>query len=333
MTASPPRIVRRRFLAAAAVIGICGFPAHSRAQQAPLVAVLLRGSRKDYAFVLDGFQEGLRENGYEPGRNVRLVEYTADGDVQKLHRIAGEVLRANPAVVYAPGPWDVHALRAAGAKVPIVHSVVNDPVILKFAQSLARPGGNITGVSASSIELTGKRLELLKELFPQARRVGVIFDYEEARGCNVELMEIEKLGKQLGLEIVQFGFNERRELPGVFDRIVRGKIDVVVIPTAMPSYGFGNDIIELAKRERIPVVYESGTLAQAGGALSYGPDWVALARRAGYYAARILKGTNPADLPVERPKQYQLVVNARALREMGLSVPPTVLLRADKVVE
>ena len=333
MTASAARISRRRLLVAAAVTSVSGFGSQARAQQTPTIAILLRGSRRDYSYVIDGFMEGLRDQGFEPGRNVRVMEFTADGDVQKLHRIAGDVVRANPAVVYAPGPWDVHALRAAGAKMPIVHSVVNDPVILKFAQSLARPGGNITGVSASSTELIGKRLELLKELFPQAKRVAIVFEREEARGCNVELVEFEKLGKQLGLEVLQFGFDERRELPDLFHRIARAKVDVAVIPTAMPSYGFGNDIIEHAKRERIPVVYESGTLAQAGGALSYGPDWVALARRAAYYAARILKGTSPADLPVERPKQYQLVVNAKALREMGISVPPTVRLRADQVIE
>lgn len=333
MTASPARSSRRRLLFAAVLTGAFGAAPKARAQQMPLIAILLRGSRRDYSYVIDGFLEGLREHGYEPGRNVRVQEYTADGDVQKLHRIAGDVVRANPAVVYAPGPWDVHALRAAGAKMPILHSVVNDPVVLKFAQSLARPGGNITGMSASSTELNGKRLELLKELFPQAKRIGIVFEREEARGCNVELIEFEKLGKQLGLEVLQFGFDERRELPDLFHRIARAKVDVAVIPTAMPSYGFGNDIIELARKERIPVVYESGTLAQAGGALSYGPDWVALARRTAYYAARILKGTSPADLPVERPKQYQLVVNAKALRDMGISIPATVLLRADRVIE
>lgn len=325
---------RRTFLlssGAAAFLASLAFPARAQAQ--PLVAILIRGSRKDYSFLIDGFLQGLREHGYEPGRNVRVVEYAADGDVRKLHRIANDVLRANPAVVYAPSPWDVHALRSAGAKVPIVHSAVNDPVILKFAQSLARPGGNITGVSASSTELTGKRLELLKELFPRAKRLAVIYEKEEARGCNVELVDFEKLGKQVGLEVLNFGFDEHRDLPDLFHRIARAKVDVAIIPTTMPSYGFGSDIIELARKERIPVVYESGTLAQAGGVLSYGPDWVALARRAGYYAARILKGTSPADLPIERPTKYQLVVNAKALREMGVAVPSTVLLRADQVIE
>ena len=325
---------RRTFLlssGAAALLASLAFPA--RAQQQPLVAVLIRGSRKDYSFLIDGFLQGLREHGYEPGRNVRVIEYAADGDVRKLHRIASDVLRANPAVVYAPSPWDVHALRSAGAKVPIVHSAVNDPVILKFAQSLARPGGNITGVSASSTELTGKRLELLKELFPRAKRLAVIYEQEEARGCNVELVDFEKLGKQVGLEVLTFGFEERRDLPDLFHRVARAKVDVAIIPTTMPSYGFGSEIIELARRERIPVVHESGTLAEAGGVLSYGPDWVWAARRSGYYAARILKGANPADLPIERPTQYKLVVNAKALREMGVVVPPTVLLRADQVIE
>ena len=325
---------RRTFLlnsVAAALLAAAGFSA--RAQTQPVVAILLRGSRKDYAFLLDGFMQGLREQGYEPGRNVRVVEYSADGDVRKLHRIADDVVRSNPAVVLAPGPWDVHALRSAGAKMPIVHSVLNDPVILKFAQSLNRPGGNITGVSASSQELVGKRLELLKELFPHAKRVGVIYEKEEARGCNVELVEFEKLGKQLGLQIVEFGFEERRDLPGLFDRIARAKIDVAIIPTVMPSYGFGGDIIALAKEQKIPVVYESGTLAQAGGVLSYGPDWVWASRRAAYYVARILKGANPAELPIERPTTYRLVVNKKALRELGVTPPPSVLLRADEVIE
>ena len=325
---------RRTFIrnsAAAGLLAAFGLRAHAQAQ--PTVAILLRGSRKDYALLIDGFLQGLREQGYEPGRNVQLVEYFADGDVRKLHRIAGDVVRSNPAVVFAPSPWDVHALRSANAKMPIVHSALNDPVLLKFAQSFNRPGGNITGVSVSSQELTGKRLELLKELFPRAKRVAVIFDKEEARGCNVELVEVEKLGKQLGLEIVEFGFDERRDLPGVFDRIARAKIDVAIIPTAMPTYGFGTDIIALAKEQKIPVVYESGTLAQAGGVLSYGPDWVWASRRAGYYAARILKGANPAELPIERPKTYQLVVNAKALRELGVTIPPSVLVRADQVIE
>jgi ABC-type uncharacterized transport system substrate-binding protein len=325
---------RRTFIrnsTAAALLAALGLRAHAQSQ--PTVAILLRGSRKDYALLIDGFVQGLREQGFELGRNFQLIEFSADGDVRKLHRIAGDVVRLNPAVVFAPSPWDVHALRSANAKMPIVHSALNDPVLLKFAQSFNRPGGNITGVSVSSQELTGKRLELLKELFPRAKRVAVIFDKEEARGCNVELVEVEKLGKQLGLQIVEFGFDERRDLPGVFDRIARSKIDVAIIPTAMPTYGFGADIIALAKEQKIPVVYESGTLAQAGGVLSYGPDWVWASRRAGYYAARILKGANPAELPIERPKTYQLVVNAKALRELGVTIPTSVLVRADQVIE
>jgi putative ABC transport system substrate-binding protein len=323
---------RRTFLRrSAALLGALSIPAQAQAR--PIVAILLRGSRKDYSFLIDGFLEGLREQGYEPGRNVQLAEFYADGDVRKLHRVAGDVVRAKPAVVFAPSPWDVHALRAADAKMPIVHSALNDPVLLKFAQSFNRPGGNITGVSVSSQEFIGKRLDLLKELFPRAKRVGVIFDKEEARGCNIELVEVERLGKQLGLEIVQFGFDERRDLPGLFERIARAKIDVAMIPTAMPTYGFGSDIIALAREQKIPVVYESGTLAQAGGVLSYGPDWVWASRRAGYYAARILKGANPAELPIERPTKYQLVVNAKALRELGVTVPPSVLVRADQVIE
>ena len=328
-----PHTSRRKFLRSSAAILLAGFSLPARAQAQPTVAILLRGSRRDYAFLIDGFLQGLKEHGYEAGRTVRVIEFSADGDVRKEHRMAGDVIAANPAVVYAPGPWDVHALRSAGARMPIVHSALNDPVQLKFAQSFNRPGGNITGVSVSSQELIGKRLELLKELFPRARRVAVIFDKEEARGCNVELVEVEKLGKQVGLEIVEFGFEERRDLPGVFDRIARAKIDVAIIPTAMPSYGFGGDIIALARAQKLPVVYESGTLAQAGGVLSYGPDWIWASRRAGYYAARILKGANPAELPIERPTTYQLVVNKKALNEMGITVPPSVLVRADLVIE
>ena len=330
----PPQVSRRAFFisgSTAALLSGIGFQAFAQAQ--PLVAILMRGTRKDYSFLIDGFLQGLREQGYDPARNVRVIEYAADGDVRREHRMAGDVVRANPAAVYAPGPWDVHALRAAGAKMPIVHSVVNDPVILKFAQSLNRPGGNITGISTSSQELVGKRLELLKELFPRAKRLAVIFEQEEARGCNVDLIEFEKLGKQLGLEVLQFGFEERRDLPGLFERIARAKVDVAIIPTVMPSYGFGGDIIALAKQERIPVVYESGTLAHAGGVLSYGPDWVWAARRAAYYVARIMKGASPADLPIERPTTYQLVVNMKALRELGVTPPPSVLLRADQVIE
>jgi putative ABC transport system substrate-binding protein len=327
------QLSRRIFLRNSATLLAASFSISARAQAQPTVAILLRGSRKDYSFLIDGFLEGLREQGYEPGRNVQLAEFYADGDVRKLHRVAGDVVRAKPAVVFAPSPWDVHALRAADAKMPIVHSALNDPVLLKFAQSFNRPGGNITGVSVSSQEFIGKRLDLLKELFPRAKRVGVIFDKEEARGCNIELVEVERLGKQLGLEIVQFGFDERRDLPGLFERIARAKIDVAMIPTAMPTYGFGSDIIALAREQKIPVVYESGTLAQAGGVLSYGPDWVWASRRAGYYAARILKGANPAELPIERPTKYQLVVNAKALRELGVTVPPSVLVRADQVIE
>lgn len=329
-----PRGSRRTFLlrsSAAALSALLGVRANAQSQ--PLVAILIRGKRVDYAYLLDGFLQGLRDEGYEPGRDLRIAEYAAEGDVRKEHRIASDVVAAHPAAVFAPGPWDVHVLRAAGAKMPIVHSVVNDPVILKFAQSLNRPGGNITGVSASSTELIGKRLELIRELFPRARRLGVIYEHEEARGCNVELIEFERLGKQVGLEVVTFGFDERRDLPALFDRIARARIDVAIIPTVMPSYGYGSDIIELARQQRIPVIHESGTLAHAGGVLSYGPDWIWAARRAAYYVARILKGANPAELPVERPSRYQLVVNAKAARELGITIPPTVLLRADQVIE
>ena len=328
------QVGRRKFLLAT---GAFLAAPYAQGQQTPapghVIGILEYGTSAGFEQIIVPFKEGLREGGLVEGRNLRIEYRFSDYDYRKINRLAEDLVRAKVQVIYAPGPWGVHAAKAATTMIPIVFSGVNDPVVLKFVQSLARPGGNITGVSLASHEMTKKRVELLREMFPSARRLGVIFEKEAAEACQIELKEIAEAGRQLGVEVREYSYLETADLQGAFESAQRAQIAAVLIPTTSETRRLAGNLVVQSVGSRIPTVHDSMEAVEAGGLMSYGPQLGWGGRRAGNYVARILKGAKPADLPVEQPRTYELAINLKTARAMGVKIPQSILLRADRVIE
>ena len=327
------QVNRRRFVLAAAALFAAG---RAAAQQSPdrgyLIGILHEATRADSEPDLVAFREGLREGGVDV-QNLRFEFRFADYDYRKLDRLAEGLVRAKVQVIYAPTTWSVYAAQAATKTIPIVFSGVNDPVRVKLVQSLARPGGNITGVTSASNDLTAKRVQLMRELFPGAGRLGVVYDEDAARACGLELGDIGDAGKKLGVEVRQFPYAAKTDLEGAFKQAKRANIAALLIPTTYETRRFGAELALQSTSSRIPMVHSGSEPVEAGGLMSYGPERNWAPRRAGNYVARILKGAKPSDLPVERPTIYELVINLKTAHAMGIKIPQSVLLRANRVIE
>jgi len=324
---------RRQFLMAA--LGSVVAPA-VRAQTANrvyTVGVLSLSSRAGVERFLNDFREGLREEGFVEGRNVKFEYRYGDHDFRKVERLAGELVRLKVDVIFAPSTWAVHGAKAATSTIPIVFTNVNDPVVVKFVDSLARPGRNITGVSIASLELTGKRLQLLKDAFPSAKRIGVLYNEEMFRACRNEMNDIDRLGKQVGLEVERIAYVDRSDIVKAFEAAGAARVEAMLIPATTSYPEYSSDVVLLSANGRMPTIYEHREAVDGGGLMSYGPDFHWAYRRAAHYVARVLKGAKPAELPVERPTRYDLVVNLKTARTLGIKVPGTILVRADRVIE
>ena len=297
------------------------------------IGVLEYGTRVAFDPLRAAFREGLRENGLVEGQNLRIEYRYADGDYRKVNRLGEDLVRAKAQVIFAPTTWSVHGAKAATNTIPIVFAGVNDPVAVKFVKSLAKPGGNITGVSIASAELTAKRLDLMREAFPSATSIGVVFSEDAARACQVELKDIAQAGKQLGMSVRQIPYGERSDIKAAFDDGRGAGIEAALIPTSMEYRQVGGELLAQSMSSRIPTMHAGAEAVENGGLMSYGPDTRWAYRRAGYYVARILKGAKPSDLPVERPTTYDLVVNLKTARAMGIKIPQIVLTRATRVIE
>ena len=301
--------------------------------QTHTIGVLEHGTRDSFELLLAAFREGLRESGFVEGKNLRIEYRYSDGDYRKVNRLGEDLVRAKVQVIFAPTTWSVHGAKAATTTIPIVFAGVNDPISVKFVKSLAKPGGNITGVSIASADLTAKRIELMREAFPSASRFGVIYSEDAARGCQVELKDIAQAGKQLGMSVHQFPYGERSSIKGAFDGGRDAKIEAAVIPTTMEYRQVGGELLAQSMSSRIPTIHAGREAVENGGLISYGPDSGWAYRRAGYYVARILNGTKPEDLPVERPTTYELAVNLKTARALGIKIPEIIMLRATRVIE
>lgn len=320
-------------LASAALIAAPYAPAQQKPDATPLIGILEYGSSADFARHLVFFKEGLREGGFVEGRNLRIEYRFADYDYRKVNRLAEDLVRANVQLIYAPLPWAVHGAKAATSRIPIVFSGITDPVQIKFVQSYARPGGNITGVANTSAELTVKRMQLMREMFPVAGRLGIVYDEDAAKACQVELDELQAASKILGVPISRFPYQDKSDLAGIFVRGQKAGVAAVLVPTDLDARRAGAEFASQSASSRIPAVYSTADAVDAGGLMSYGPPPGWGPKRAAGYVARILKGTAPQELPVEMPSTYELVVNLKTARAMGVKVPQTIMLRADRVIE
>jgi ABC-type uncharacterized transport system substrate-binding protein len=311
------------------------WPMAARAQQPgmPVIGFLYSLSPEPIADRLRGFRQGLKEAGYVEGENVGVAYRFAENRVDQLPELATDLVRRQVAVIAAGNTLSASAARAATSTIPIVFSVNEDPVRLGLVASLARPGGNLTGINFLGTELAAKRLELLHELVPAAIRVAVLVNPANAANTETTLRDVETAARAKGLQIQVLKASNSREINATFATLVRARPDALFVA----GDGFFTNrrvqLISLASRHAIPAAYGSREIAEAGGLMSYGSNIADAWRQVGVYCGSILKGAKTVDLPVVQASRFELVINAETARMLGLEVPPTLLARADEVIE
>jgi putative ABC transport system substrate-binding protein len=318
-------------------LGVLAVPRAGRAQQVTKVwriGSLANGTAESGRSLRDAFVQGMRELGLVEGRHFVIEHRYAEGKLDRLPALVADLLAAKVDLVYAPSGIAALAAKKSGTTLPIVFALAPDPVGQGFAQSLAHPGGNMTGLTSTHTELSAKRLELLREAFPSTRRVAVLYYRAGApAGVTEQLAETEKAAKLLGLAV----FAE--ESPGVddfaraFAAIRAQHPDALVVIENPVFYNNRGRLIEHAAALRVPAIYNVVEYVQSGGLMCFGASYADLVRRAATYVARIMKGAAPGELPIERPIKLDLAFNLATARAQGLTIPPAVLARADLVVD
>jgi len=275
-------------------------------------------------------REGLRDLGYVEGRNI-IIEYRSGEDRLRVAELAAELVRLNVEVIVTPGAATSAAKRATET-VPIVFSYSGDPMEAGFVKSLARPGGNMTGITWLAFELVGKRLEFLKEAAPRASRLAILSNPAHP-GEQRELRETERTARAVGSMVQYHQVRTTADFHAAFDAIVRDKADALLVFPEGVTMTHRQQLAEFATKQRLPSVFGWREYAEAGGLMSYGPNRVETAKRLAVYVDKILKGRKPADLPVEQPTKFELVINMKTAKALGLTIPQTLLLRADQIIE
>jgi putative tryptophan/tyrosine transport system substrate-binding protein len=280
----------------------------------------------------EALRQGLRELGYVEGKNIQIEWRFAEGKVERLPNLASELVRLKVEVIVARATPATHAAKAATTNIPIVMAAVADAVGSQFVASLAQPKGNITGTTNIMPELAGKRLELLKEIVPKIFRVAFLAHADDPVH-QLFITEAQEAAKGLGLHIQPVIVRNADDFDGAFSAMVRDRADALIIqPLFVSTLGYGQRIAELAAKNRLPTISDGNPFANVGGLVFYGPNSFDLIRRAATYVDKILKGAKPADLPVEQPTKFELLINLKTAKQIGLTIPPNVLARADKVI-
>jgi len=312
-----------------------GWPLAAPAQQPamPVIGVLDARSPGTTENPLRAFREGLKDTGYIAGENVALEYRWAEDQIDRLPALAADLVQRRATVIAAIGPTAALAAKAAIATIPIVFIVNEDPVRLGLVASLARPGGNLTGINILTAEVTAKRLDLLRELVPSATRVGVLVNPVNATNTETTLREMAAAARTSGLHVKVLNASTSREIEEAFASLLHERPDALFVGAEPYFYGRRVQLAVLAASHRIPAIYAQRDFVEAGGLMSYGTNIADAFRQIGVYAGRILKGTKPADLPVVQASKFELVINLPTARALGLEVPPMLLARADEVIE
>jgi putative ABC transport system substrate-binding protein len=296
------------------------------------IGYLRSGSRADAARYGEAFRDGLREFGYVEGRNMTIEIRAAEGDATRLPALAAELLRLSVDVIVAGGSQAIQAAQQATTTVPIVMAVSTDPVGAGFVESLARPGRNITGVSLGAGEqFAGKWVELIKEIVPGVARVAALWDPQTGPHSFVRAAEMAAHAAGVQLDVLRA--STAKEVEDAFAAMAARRAQALIV---LPSSRFNAQrarIVDLAAKYRLPAVYEHREFVDVGGFMSYGPNRLAMFRRAAYYVDRIVKGARPADLPVEQPRQFELVLNRKTARALGITPSAALLSRVDVAVD
>ena len=298
----------------------------------PRIGYLIGTSSSPYAARTEAFRQGLRELGYVEGKNI-VIEYRyAEGKLDRLPALLAELVRLKVDVIVTANPGSIRAAKEATSTIPIVMAMDSDPVGEGFVASLARPGGNITGLSLLAPEISGKRLELLKEIVPKLSRVAVL-GTSTGPFTALSLKEVELAAGALKVKLQYLDILGPKDIETAFREASKGRADAVLV-LGGPFFGSQRkQIADLAAKSRFPAIYPFPEFVEAGGLMTYGANITDLFRRAATYVDKILKGRKPTDLPVEQPTKFELVINLNAAKQIGLTIPPWVLMRADRVIK
>jgi putative ABC transport system substrate-binding protein len=319
-------MLRRQFITL--VVGVAvSWPLAAGAQQPklPRICVLIPANPEPF---WSAFREGLREHGYIDKQNIQFEFRSADGKPNLLRELAAELVRLKVDIIVASQTPAVTAARQATSEIPIIMAAAGDPVGTGLISSLARPGGNITGLSGTTAELGAKTLELIREMLPSTRRVAVLVNPADPFSRPF-VEQIELGGRTLDIAIRIFMVRGAEELDAIFTAMNKEQVDAIIVQPSLPR----KPAIELALKHRLPPISPTRSFPGEGGLMSYSANQNDMYRRAAFYIDRLLKGAKPADLPVEQPSRFELVINLGTAKALGLTVPPTVLARADEVIE
>jgi len=322
-----------RKLLALALSLLCVLPAPAQERVARVGYLSWQDQGSYYEATLRGFIEGLRSEGFVEGKNLELLRRSASNDAERFKPLARELAAAKVDLFFAPSTPMATAAWYADKNAPIVIATILDPVELKFVNSLARPGTRVTGVTTMNNELTVKRFQLLMETVPGLKRVGVVIDQAMRDACTQELDHAEKAARQLGLTLVAVHVDKPELLDAAFRKLVDAKVQAVTSTLLSTRNNLEKEYAQAAAKYRLPSMFELEIGAREGGLMSYGPDFEDIYRRAGRYAGRVLKGGRPAEMAMEEPREFKLVLNLKTAREIGLAIPQAVRLRADEVIE
>jgi putative tryptophan/tyrosine transport system substrate-binding protein len=321
---------RREFITL--LSGAAAWPISARAQQPaklPRIGFLSTGAADSLS---DAFKEGLRELRYVEGQTI-AIEWRFSGDrVERLPELAAGLVRLGVDLIVVTTTAPANAARAASSTIPIVFVSVSDPVEFGFIKSLAQPGGNMTGLANTNVELSAKRLEILREMLPRVTRIAVLWNPTVSVN-RAALRELEEAARALGVELYPFEAQGAIELGGALVALMERRPEALfVVPNPLFAQ-FAQELADFTTRHRLPTMHGFRENVEAGGLMSYGPNLTDMFRRAATYVDKILKGEKPADLPVERPTKFELVINLKTAKAIGLEVPPIMLTRADEVIE
>ncbi len=325
-------IIRRRALTAVLVLGLLAMSLGAEAQQPKLPRIGYLSLAPGPSPRSEALRQGLHDLGYVEGQNI-VIEYRwAEGSLDRARQAAGDLVRLGVAVIVTGGPQTTLAAKETTTTTPIVMAVDYDPVGAGFVASLARPGGNVTGLSAINPELSGKRLDLLKQAVPRLSRAAVLWNPAEPNGQTF-LRETQVAGARLGIQLQVLEVGAAPDLEVALQAARRGRANGLAVLTDPVTFYHRTQLADLAAKYRLPAIYSERLFVEAGGLMSYGANDREMHRRAAVFVDKILKGANPGELPVEQPVTYELVINLKTAKALGLTIPPLLLMRADHVVE
>jgi putative tryptophan/tyrosine transport system substrate-binding protein len=324
---------RRNFIKIFGSAALLPLAAGAQQPVKPVIGYLDSRSLETVVDRLRGLRQGLKEAGYVEGENVTIEYRWAEDRMDRLQLLAADLVSRSVAAIVTAGPPSSFAAKAATTTIPIVFMTGNDPVDLGLSMSLSRPSGNLTGINFLSAQLGAKRLELLRDLLPQASRIGVLVSPADPALTDTQLKEVTTAARAMGIQIKIYNADTRAEIDAAFEAMGRERPDAVFVATTPFLNGRRVQLAQLSAFYRLPAIYALRDYVEVGGLMSYGSDIIDVYRQAGVYVGRILKGSKVADLPIVQSNKFELVINVQTARMLGLTVPSSLLGRADLVID